>query len=152
MPLNCCPGEDSWNPLDSKEMKPANLKGDQHWIFTGRTEAEAEAPLFRSSDVNRRFIGKVPDAGKYWGQKEKRESEDEIAEQHHQCNEHELGQTLGDSEGQGGLVCCSPWAQKSWTQLDDWTTATRLLCITVCTFAHLKKRDDCLPCQVCLEN
>ena len=54
----------SESPLDSKEIKPDNLQGDQPRIFTGRTDAEAEAPVFWSSDVNRRLIGKVPDAGK----------------------------------------------------------------------------------------
>ena len=52
------------SPLDSKEIKPVNLKGDQHLIFTGRTDAEAEAPKFWSSDVNRWLIGKVLDTGK----------------------------------------------------------------------------------------
>ena len=75
---NCGAGEDSWDPLDSKETKPINLKGDQPWIFTGRTDAKAEVPVFWSSDVNRRLIVKVPDAGKDWGQK-KRVSEDEMA-------------------------------------------------------------------------
>ena len=67
------------SPLDSKEIKPVNLKGDQPWIFIGRTDAEAEAPVFWSSDANRQLTGKIPDAGKYWGQKEKRVSEDEMA-------------------------------------------------------------------------
>ena len=111
----------SSSPLDSKEIKPVNLKGDQHWIFTGRTDAEAEAPVFWSSDANRRLIGKVPDAGKHQGQKEKRVSEDEIAGWHHWCNEHELGQTPGDSEGQGGLVCCSLWGHRSWKRLVETT-------------------------------
>ena len=71
------------SPLNSKEIKPGNLKGDQPWIFTERTDAEAEALVFCSSDVNRQLIGKVPDAGKDWGQKEKRESEDERAGRHH---------------------------------------------------------------------
>ena len=79
------------SPLDSKEMEPVNLKGDQPWIFNGRTDAEAEAPVFWSSDVNRWLIGKVPDAGQDWGQKEKRVSEDELAGWHHWCNEHEPG-------------------------------------------------------------
>ena len=57
------------SPLDSKEIKPVKLKGDQPWIFTGRTDAEAEIPVFWSSDMNRQLIGKVPDAGKDWGQK-----------------------------------------------------------------------------------
>ena len=100
------------SPLDSKEIKPVNLKGDQPWIFTGRTDAEAEAPVFWSCDVNRWLTGKVPDAGKDQGQKEKRVSENEMAGQHHWCNEHELGQTPGDGEGQGGVMCCSPWGCK----------------------------------------
>ena len=59
------------SPLDGKEIKPVNLKGDQPWTFTGRTDAEAETPVFWSSDVNSWLIGKVPDAGKDWGQKER---------------------------------------------------------------------------------
>ena len=66
------------------------LKGDQPWIFTGRTNAEVEAPVFWWSDENRRFIGKVLDAGKDRGQKKKTASEDDMAGQHHWCNEHEL--------------------------------------------------------------
>ena len=108
--------EDSWKSLVSKEIKPVNPKGDQPWIFTGRTDAEDEVPVFWSSDVNRQLIGKVPDAGKDQGQKEKRALEDEIAVwhelAHEQFNERELGQTLGDGEGQGGLAYCSPWGRK----------------------------------------
>ena len=63
----------------------------------------------QSSDANRWLIGKVPDTRKDWGQKEKRVSKDEMAGWHHQCNEHELGKTPGDGEGQGGLECFSPW-------------------------------------------
>ena len=99
------------SPMDIKEIKPVNLKGDQPWIFTARTDAGAEAPVFWSSDVNRRLNGKVLDAGKDWGE-EKRASENEMAGWHHQCNEHELGKTQGDGDGQGGLVCCSPWGRK----------------------------------------
>ena len=111
------------SPLDSKEIKPVNLKGDQPWIFTGRTDAEVEAPIFWLSDANRWLIGKVSDAGKDWGQK-KRASEDEKAGQHHRCNEYELRQTPGDGEGHGSLACCSPWGHKEWTKLGNWTTAT----------------------------
>ena len=85
--------------MDSKEIKPVNLKGDETWIFTGRTDAETEALVFWSSDANRWLTGKIPVAGKDRGQKEKRASEDETAGWHLWCNEHELGQTLGDSEG-----------------------------------------------------
>ena len=86
------------NQLILREIKPL--------IFSRRTDAEAEAPVFWSSDVNR-LIGKVPSAGKYWGQKEKRASEDEMVGQHYWCNEHEFGQTPGHGEGQGTLACCS---------------------------------------------
>ena len=59
----------------------------------------------------------MTDAGKDGGHKEKKALEDEMAGRDHQCNEHELGQSLGDGEGQGGLACCSPWGHK---ELDDW--------------------------------
>ena len=99
------------SPLDSKENKPADLKGNQPWTLVEKTDVEAEAPEFWSSDMNTWFIGKVPDAGENCRQK-KRASEDEMAGWHHWCNGHKLGQTLGDDEGQGGLVCCSPWGRK----------------------------------------
>ena len=77
------------------------------------------APVFWSSDANRRLIGKVPDAGKDGGQKEKRESGDEMAGQHQRCNEHELGQTPGDGEGHGSLACCCPWGLKE-SDMTGW--------------------------------
>ena len=79
------------SPLESKEIEPVNLKEDKPWIFTRKTDAEAEGPVFWSSDASRRLTGKVPDAGKDWGQKEKKASEDETAGWHHQFNGHELG-------------------------------------------------------------
>lgn len=96
------------SPLDSTEIKPVNLKGNQPWILVRRTDAEDEAPVFWSSDVNRQLTGNVPDAGKDWGQKEKRVSENEMAGWHHWCNGQKTEQTSGDGEGGGGLVCCSP--------------------------------------------
>ena len=93
------------SPLDSEETKPVNPKGNWPWIFIGRTDAEAEAPILWPPDVKSRLIGKDPDGGKDWGQKEKRVSQDEMAGWHHQCNGCELGQTSGDGEGQRGLVC-----------------------------------------------
>ena len=100
------------SPLDSQEIKPVSFKGNQLWKLIGRTDAEVEAPVFWSFDMNSWLIGKVPDAGKDQGQKDKRASEDEMTVWHHWCNGHELGQTLGDGEGGGGLVCCSPWGRK----------------------------------------
>ena len=82
-------------------------------------EAEAEAPVFWSPDAFSQLTGKVPDAGKDRGQKEKRASDNEMAGCHNRCNGHKLGQTLGDSEEQGGLSCCSPWVTESRTQLGD---------------------------------
>ena len=108
------------SPLDSREIKPVNLKRNQPWILVGRTDAEAI--VLWSSGANSRLIGKVPDAGKHWGQKEKRVSENEMSAWHHQCNGCELGQISDDGEGQGGLVCCSPWGCKESDTTHDWTT------------------------------
>ena len=95
--------------LDSKEIKPVSSKGNQPWIFIGRTDAEAEVPIFWPPDVKSRLIEKDPDAGKDWGQEEKGMTEDEMVGWHHWLSEHESGQTSEDCEGQGSLVCCSPW-------------------------------------------
>ena len=88
---------------------PSNPKENQLWILIGITDAEAEAPILWPPDVNSWLIGKDPDAGKDWRQKEKRASE---VRWHHWFNEHELGQTTGGGEGQGSLACCSPWGHK----------------------------------------
>ena len=88
-----------------------NPEGNQPWIVTGRTDAEAEASVLWPSDAKTRLLGKDPDAGKDW-RKKKRASVDEMVGWHHQFNGHELGQTPGDGEGQGGLACCSPWGCK----------------------------------------
>ena len=97
-----------WNPLDSKEIKPLNPKGNQSWIFTGRTDAGAEAPILGPSDAKSWFIGKDPNAGKDWKQEKKGVTWDDWDEVgwHHWLNGHEFEQTLGDSEEQGSLVCC----------------------------------------------
>ena len=101
------------SPLDSKEMKSVNPKGNQPWIFIGRTDAEAEAPILWPPDVKSQLIRKDPTAGKDWGQEEKGVTEDKIVGWHHWLNEHEFEQTPGDSEGQGSLACCSPWGHKT---------------------------------------
>ena len=90
----------------------SNQSGNQPWILTGRADAEDETPVFWSPYVNSQLIGKVPDVGKDWEQKENRVSEDEMGGWHYQCIEHELGQTPRDGEGQGGLECYSPWDHK----------------------------------------
>ena len=100
------------SPLDRKEIKPVNPKGNQPWILIGRTGAEAEAPTLWPPDSKSQLIWKDPDAGKDWGHKEKGTTEDEMVGWHHQLNGHEFQQTQGDSEGQGSLACCSPWGHK----------------------------------------
>ena len=75
---NCGAEEDSWESLGSKEIKPLNPKGNQPWIFIERTDAEAEAPILWPPDVKSQLIGKDPDAGKGWRQKEKGVAEDEM--------------------------------------------------------------------------
>ena len=96
------------SPLDSKEIQPVNPKGNQSWLFFGRTDAEAEAPILWSSDVKSQLIRKDPNAGKDWAQEEKGATEDEMVGWHHLFNGHEFEfeQTLGDSEGQGSW--CAP--------------------------------------------
>ena len=85
---------------------------NQPWIIIGRTDAEGEAPILWPSDAMSWLIGKDLDAGQDWRQKEKGMAEDEIVEWHHWFNGHEFEQTLGDSGGQGSLVCCSSWSRK----------------------------------------
>ena len=87
------------SPLDSQEIKLVNPKRNQPWIFIGRTDAEAEAPILWSLDVKSRLIRKDPDAGKDWRQEDKGAIEDEMVRWHHQLNRHEFQQTPGDSEG-----------------------------------------------------
>ena len=99
-------------PLESKEIKPVNPKGNQLWIFIGRADAEAEAPILFPPDMKNGLIGNDPDAGKDWRQEEKGMAEDEMAGWHHWLNRHELKQALWDGEGQGSLACCSPWGCK----------------------------------------
>ena len=113
------------SPLDGKEIKPVSLKINQPWIFIGKTDAEAEAPKLWPLDVKSGLIGKDPVAGRDWGQEEKAATEKEMVGWHHQFHGHEFEQTLGDSEGQGGPTCCSPWGCKDQRRLRDWTTATR---------------------------
>ena len=106
--LNYGVGKES--PLDCKEIKTVHPKGIQSWIFIGRTDAEA--PILRPPDVKNWLIGKDPDAEKDWRQEEKGTTEDEMAGWHHWLDGHELEQAPGAGDGQGGLVCRSPWSHK----------------------------------------
>ena len=110
------------SPLDCKEIKPVNPKGNQSWIFIGRTDAEA--PILWPPEAKNWLIGKDPDAGKDRRQ-EKGMTEDEMVGWHHQLHGHRFGWTLGVGDGQWGLVCYSSWGHKesdrterlNWTEL-----------------------------------
>ena len=108
--------------LGSKEIKPVNRKGNQPWIFIGRTDAEAETPIHWPPDVKNWLMRKDPDTGKDWGQEAKGMTEDEIVGRHHRLNGQEFEQTPGHSEEQGSLVCCSPWDGKELDMTElNWT-------------------------------
>ena len=115
------------SPLDCKNIQPVHAKGDQSWMFVGRTDVEAETPRLWPPDVKRWLIWKDPDAGKDWGQEEKGTTEDETVERHHWLNGHGFGWTLGIGDGQGGLGCCGSWGCKEldttewlkWTELNS---------------------------------
>ena len=99
------------SPLDYKEIKPVNRKGNQSWIFIGRTDAKAEALILWPPDENW-LIGKDPDARRDWRQKEMGTTKGEMVGWHHQMDGHEFEQAPGVSDGQGSLVCCSLWGHK----------------------------------------
>ena len=115
------------SPLDSKEINPVNPKRNQFWIFIGRTDAEAEAPILWPPNVKNGFIGKDPDAGKDWRREEKGTTEDEMVAWHHQLKGHEFEQAPGVGDGQGNLVCCSPWGHKELdtTEWMNWLTGSQ---------------------------
>ena len=93
------------SPLDCKEIQPVHPKGNQSWIFTGRTDAEAETPILWPSDVKKWLIGKDLDAGKDWSQEEKGMTEDEMVGWHHWLDGHEFERAPGVDDGQGSLAC-----------------------------------------------
>ena len=100
------------SPLDYKEIQPVHSEGDQSWVFFGRDDAKAEAPVLWPPHAKSWLTGKDSDAGRDWGQKEKGTTEDEMARWHHWLDAHEFGGTLGVGDGQGGLACCNSWGRK----------------------------------------
>ena len=112
--------------LDCKEVQPVHPKGDQSWVFIGRTDAKAETPVLWPPHANSWLIWKDPDAGRDWEQ-EKGMTEDEMAGWHHWLDGHDFEWTPGVGDGQGGLVCCGSWGPKeldmterlSWTEMND---------------------------------
>ena len=100
------------SPLDWKEIQPVHPKGDQSWVFIGRTDGEAETPILLPPDVKNWLLRKDPDAGKDWRWEEKGTTEDEMVGWHHWLDGHEFKLAPGVGDGQGGLVCYSPWGHK----------------------------------------
>ena len=121
------------SPLDCKGIQPVYPKGDQSWVFIGRTDVEYETPIIWPPNAQSWLIWKDPDAGKDWGQEEKGTTEDEMVGWHHWLNGHGFGWTLGIGDGQGGLAGCSSGSCKesdtterlNWTELN---TQKNMLC------------------------
>ena len=122
------------SPLGCKEIQPVHPKGDQSWMFTGRTDTEAETPILWPPHAKSWLIGKDSDAGRDSGQEEKGTTEDEMAGWLHWLDGRESEWTPGVGDGQGGLACCNSWGHKesdtteqlNWTELNWW-----LLCDVV---------------------
>ena len=129
------------SPFDSKEIQPVHPKGNQSWIFIGRTDAEAEAPILWPPDSKNWLTEKDPDAGKDWRQEEKGMTKDEMVGWHHRLDGHEFEQALGVGDGQGSLVCYSPWGQREdrtehWTELRQFKTCSSKdtrVCVLSCS-------------------
>ena len=127
MLLNCGVREDSWESLGLQGDQTVNPKGNQSWIFIGRTDAEA--PILWPPYVKNWFIWKDPDAGKDWRQEKKGTTENEMVGWHHQLNGHEFEQALGVGDGQGSLACCSPWGLEESDTTEQFHFHFSLSCI-----------------------
>ena len=115
------------SPLDFEKIQPVHPKGDQSWVFIGRTDVEAETPILWPPDAKKWLIRKDPDAGKDWRQEKKGTTEDEVVGWYHQLNRYEFEQAPGDGEGQGSLSCCTLWDQEVSDMTSDWITITTSL-------------------------
>ena len=130
MLLNCGVGEDSWESLGLQGDQNSSVtpKGNQSWIFTGRTDAKAETPILWPPDAKNWLFGKDPDVGNDWRQEENGMTENKMVGWYHQLNGHEFEQAPGFGDGQASLVFCSPWGcnesdtteQLNW--LSDYTS------------------------------
>ena len=111
------------SPSDFNEIQPVHPKGDQPWMFIGRTDVEAETPILWPPNAKSWHIWKDPDAGKDWGLEEKGTTEDEMVGWHHQLDGLGFGWTPGAGDRQGGLACCSSWGHKEsdTTEQLNWT-------------------------------
>ena len=111
------------------EIQSVHSKGDQSWMFIGRTDGEAETPKLWPPDAKNWLIWKDPDAGKDWGQEEKVMAEDEMVGRPHRLNGHDFELTVGVGDRQGGLASCSPWGPKE-SDTTKWLNWTELRVLT----------------------
>ena len=111
------------SPLDCKEIQPVHPKGGQSWMFIGRTDVEAKTPILWPPDMKSWLIWKDPNAGKDWGQAEKRMTDDEMVGWHCWLNGYQFEQAPGVGDGQGSLACCSPWGHNELNKTEqlNWT-------------------------------
>ena len=134
------------SPLDCKEIQPVHPKGNQSWIFIGRTDVEAETPVLWPPDAKNWLIGKYPDAGNWkdWRQEEKRITEDEMVGWHHWLDGLEFGQAPGVGGGQGSLMCCSPQGRKEsdMTERLNWTEVNNTYKIRSCWTLNTKSSSN----------
>ena len=114
------------SPLGCKDTQPVNPKRNQSWIFIGRTEAEAEAPILWRSDVKSWLVRKAPDTGKDWRQLEKGKTEGKMVGWHYWLNGHDFEQVLRDGEGQGSLAYCTPRVHKK-SDMTEWLNNNRII-------------------------
>ena len=122
------------SPLDWKEIKPVCSKGNQSWMFIGRTDAEAETPILWPPHAKSWLIGKDSDAGRYGGQEEKGTTEDEMAGWHQWLDGHDSEWTPGVGDGQGGLACCDSWGREESDTIErlNWTELNIYACLRPC--------------------
>ena len=133
-----------------RSIQPVHSKGDQSWVFFGRTDAKAETPVLWPLHVKSWLIGKDSDARRDWGQEEKGTTEDEMAGWHHRLNGHEFGWTLGVGDGQVGLACCNSWGCKE-SDTTEWVNSTELsdlfdYSLYVIKFTSVQERSSLSSC------
>ena len=126
--LWCCRRLLSVSLTARRSIQPVHPKGDQSWVFIGRTDVEAETPILSPPHAKSWLIWKDPDAGRDWGQEEKGMTQHEMAGWHHWLDGHELEWTLGVGDGQGGLTCRDSWGRKEsdTTERLNWTEKEKL--------------------------